>query len=976
MKKRILAMLLTVCMLVLSVPMFVIPAAAEEEPVYSTSFNSTTNMPAAEDFVANGVNVTWLGNWQFVGYNKWGFMTSPLVGASQWCAPQEHANWGGHITAGGRFCGMNWGNPNKDKYGSIGSLMASDLMGTAGDKGGAAALRYTVEKTGVIDIAFDKLGNDAKEVAGTFTYALYFAGEKVQEWTLTKEAGEEKWIYDTKTVVVEDLAVRAGQIIEFVCTTTNLGEDKAMNGGNCLFPTIDYISTADRFSTAYSDKSNAPTQASNKPVYHGNWTALSTRKGNGTYDYKSLINIDWAGTAGNYANLATSGGNAFLSWNQTNVNYHGKVGTVGANASQAAVIRYTSEKSGVADIYFDLLGNVSNNGGQNGGEGWGLNPNGTTFTYTVYLNGTKIWPLNGETNSVNCKQNGQKIIYNQQTLAVSGVSLNVGDRIDFVCESDYVADVATDFLWGSGGNAMFSTIEFTKVNDGVVSFNDLSNLPVINEDKSVTFNGGFIPVGYEKGEDGFDYTDPETALVMDIQTSLWGAGNGIAPTAPHLAWANKAHMVIKDFNANYFNQKGQIAVTGTMAGGLRYVAQETGTVNIDFAQLGNTAPRSSGISKFTYFVYVNGEEIFKSCGADWDVSVKSNVPVATDVNLKYGDIVDFIVEGDVGAADPWGGSGNILYPNISWTKITPKAAASVNLALGTNFALNAKVEIPVGVLTSVEKVGLLVNDEEATLTQTGDTTYAIYNVLKAYAQDLATEKVTLQPYYVTTDGVTIWGDISTTNILSVLQAYVDNDDKATADLAKATLNYVAEAQKYFDPSLTADQLANAILGDKDMSYRDLVVTGNGAAVVIDNKKAKAEFSGVSMVLNNAIALKLHIALPEGADIKDYKLEVVELATQDAINNNKFDKGVATATIQLKNVDADGNAVAYVGTTFENMDRVYQFRVLNAKGKVVSDTVAYSPLAYATRMANDIEVGYVCKALIALNDAISAYAAAR
>ena len=301
----------------------------------------------------------------------------------------------------------------------------------------------------------------------------------------------------------------------------------------------------------------------------------------------------------------------------------------------------------------------------------------------------------------------------------------------------------------------------------------------------------------------------------------------------------------------------------------------------------------------------------------------------------------------------------------------------MNLALATNFALNAKVDLPINVLSSVAKVGLLVNDEEVALTKTGDATYAIYNVLKAYAQDLGSAEVTLQPYYVTTDGLTIWGTKSKANLLAVLQTYVDSADKATSDLAKATLNYVAEAQKYFDPTLTADQLANAILGNKDMSYRDMIVTSNGnSAIVVDNKKATVSFSGVSMILNNAIALKLHIELPAGADIEDYKLEVVELATQDKINNNKFDKGAATATIQLKNTDEEGNAVAYVGTTFENMDKVYQFRVLDAKGNVVSDTVAYSPLAYATRMANDIEVGYVCKALIALDDAITAYVAAR
>lgn len=1010
MKKRILALLLTVCMLVLSVPMFVLPAAAEEEPVYSTSFPSDDTMPKPEAFTPNGTSVEWPGAWSFVSYNRWqtpGKDNPQGQNGMYWTGPLNNESaWGGFMSHSGKYTAINYGNTDKANRGSIGSILAAsrtcdeniknDAGKVVGSGGGTAGIRYTAEKTGVLNIYFDKLGNDAENVEGKFYYYLYVGGEKVKEWTLEKAAGAEQWIYSEKTLVAEDVNVRAGQVIEFLCDTELLPADNALGrGGNCLFPTIEYTSTADRFSTSYSDKSNTPTHEGDKPVYSGNWTALSTRKDNGTYDYKNLINIDWAGTSGNYANLATSGGNAFLSWGQTNVNYHAKVGTVGANASQAAVIRYTSEKAGVADIYFDLLGNVSNNGGQNGGEGWGLNPNGTTFTYTVYLNGIKIWPADDSTvNSVNCKQNGSKIIYSQQTLAVSGVTLNVGDKIDFVCESDYLADVGTDFLWGSGGNAMFSTIEFTKVNDNVVAFNELTNVPVINEDTTVTFNGGFYGVGYENvgtddsGKPIFDYSDPEAALVMDTQTALWGAGNGIAPKAPHLAWANKAHMVLKAFNGNYFNQVGQICSTGTMSGALRYVAQETGTVNIDFGTIGNTAPLSAGISKMTFYVYVNGDEIWSSADTlVWEEGkknqIKNNVAVATGVDLKFGDVIDFIVEADVAAGGLWDGAGNVIQPNISWTKIVPKATTSVNLALGTNFALNAKVEVPLGVLTNIKTddagklaVGLLVNDEDVDLTQTGDTTFAAYNVLKAYAQDLAKDTVTLQPYYVTVDGETILGVPSTANILDVLQAYAGAEDKATKDLATATLNYVAEAQSYFDPSLSADQLANAILGDKDMSYRDMAVSESGSAIVIKNKRAKASFAGVSMVLNNAVALKLHIALPEGADIKDYKLEVVELATQDAINNNKFDKGTATAKIQLKNIDVEGNAVAYVGTTFENMDKVYQFRVLDAKGKVVSDTVAYSPLAYATRMANDIEVGYVCKALIALDAAIDAYAAAR
>lgn len=966
MKKRILAMLLTVCMLVLAVPVFALPAAAAT-PAYTTKW--TDNIPEDSAFTTHAGAVEWINGWSFVGYNRWQTPGEAIPQANfsgLWVAPPEGTGsvWDGVVTHGGYYTGVNVRNSNKDDFGSIGSIVAASRScdQSVNSKGGTAGIRYTAESTGIIDIYFEKLGNDATNTAGNFTYYLYIDGQKVQTWTLTKVAGEENWVYSTKTLVAGDVSIRKGQHIEFLCDTENLGYDGAPgNSGNCLFPVIEYSfvdveADAGTYTTSYNDTTNTPKHnGSNGVSYFGNWAVKTTRNNVGTYNYSDLIDINWAGTSGNYANLATSGGEAFLTWGNTNGNYHGKLGTFGATQTQAVVLRYSSEKSGTADIYFDLLGNVA------------AKASGT-FTYTVYVNGTKVWPLNGETNTVVCANNGTHVLYNEPTLAVPAISLNAGDRVDFVCEATGVGNSGVNELWGAGGNAMFPTIKFTSINNNVKTFNSDTNVPVINEDKTVTFNGGFIPVAYEKGENGFDFTDPSAALLMDTQTSLWGAGNGIAPAAPHLAWANKAHMVIKAFNANYFNQVGQICVTGKMAGGLRYVAEETGTVDIDFAMLGVTAPLSGGIKKMDYFVYVNGVKVWETDGATWTESTKANLEVANGIDLEYGDIVDFIVTGDVGDADPWGGAGNILFPLISWTKIIPKPVTSVNVVMNSHFALNAKVEIPVGVLTEVDTVGFLVNGEEVALTETGLGTYAANNILKAYVQDLATEKVTIQAYYKTTSGKTIKGAEITTNIIDVIRAYSNSTDEAVKALAVAALNYISEAQMYFDPNLTADELANAVLSEEDqLDYRDLDYNKYDDTVIVENENATVEFAGISMILNSATSLKFYIELPEDADVEDYYLVAMDPVTMQVTS-------AGVMAVNLKYTE-DGKAVAYFGSTFENMDRLYAFAVVDADGELASDILVYSPLAYAANMANDLEVGYVCSALIALNDAIDAYTGA-
>lgn len=980
MKKRILAMLLTVCMLVLAVPVFVIPTTAAEEPAYTTSW--TDNIPEASAFVQNATSVEWVGNWNFVAYNRW---QTPGVDVPQgqngnlWVGPAADTGWAGFVTLGGKYLGMNWGNADKDNHGSIGSILPGSRTcdESVNSQGGTAGIRYTAEKAGVLNIYFDKLGNDATNVEGNFTYYLYVNGEKVQTWTLAKTAGEEAWIYTAKTLIAEDITVRKGTVIEFLCDTDIPGTNDAYNrGGNCLFPTIEYTETEDGYETKFNSSTNVPTWENGAVVFHGNWSYWQYQKENnngaGYYNtdwrYKVVTQQSSVPVAGYIASQWFSGAwGAGMQISNSHANQAPALGSMSVSSALSSVLRYTAEKSGNIDILIDQIGVMSGHAD--------FSHNNVRFG--IFVNGTMVWPVAGGTLR-EVPALSAKMLYNIE--AVNGLYVSQGDRIEFIVEG-YKQNLNNS--WGGAGNIFFPTITFKGLGENVKSFDSATNLPVINEDKTIDFNGNFYGVGYLKGENGFDYTDPTKAILMDqVNSALWTAGdgrNGIAAKPADLGWSSAASMVINNFNGNYFNQKGQICVTGKMAGAVRYVAEETGIVKLDFAMLGNTAPLSAGIKKFDYFVYVNGEKVWETDGATWTTSTKSNIAIADAIELNYGDVVDFIVEGEVGDTDLWGGAGNVICPVITWTKIIPKPTTLVNVAMNSSFALNAKVEIPVSVLADVDEVGFLVNGEEVEMLQTDINKYVINNILKAYVQDLASDEVTIQAYYTTISGKTIYGTEITTNIIDVIQAYVNGADKAASDLAKATLNYIAEAQLYFDPTLSADDLANAILADEDMlDFEALDFNRYDDTVIVENEDATVEFGGVSMILNSATALKFYFELPEGADIEDYAFVAMDPVTMSsAANPIALPTYVpAGAMIAPLKYTENGSAIAYFGSTFENMDRLYAFAVVDmANGEVVSDLLVYSPLAYAATMAEDLEVGYVCASLIALNDAIDVYTGA-
>lgn len=874
MNKRILSALLVLCMILVSVPVLALPmsAAGNETTIYKYASSYTDNL-----VTANGDSPAFHGNWSVVAYTPGNYTNPAAATTVSWVGTS--GNYNGLATTGGNgFLSISATNANYQGIGTVGSNTSQSM-----------AVRYTAEKTGTADIIFDKLGQIGSGAIGNFTYYVYVNGTKV--WPANGETntvagpnavGAQKTalIYDETTVAVKGLSLTAGDTVDFICECDQ-ASNLWGNGGNAMFGTIAYSYVAATHTTSYSNTSNTPTQANNAMIYSGNWTVRSFTTG--AYDYNSTSLINWAGTSGNYANLGTSGGSAFVSWGNSNANYHGAIATVGSNSTQSALVRYTAEYTGTADIYFDKLGNLA-------GAAVG------TFTYNVYHNGVKIWPLNGETNTATAGV----VIYDTKTQIVANLSLNAGDVIDFTCENDSGAT-----LWGNGGNAMFATVDYTTLIAPAVystSFNDTTNQPTANG-STVTWNGNWTGLVTRTGNPYYDYA---TLIPMDW-TGESGNYQGLATGggAAFLAFA-KTH-------ANFWGY-GTVGAASTQAAVIRYTAEKNGVANISFDKLGNFANLAFG--DYIYTIYKNGEKIWPLNGETNTVTKAKNSPavlydrktvVVSNITLAVGDKIDFVCESPASTASIWDNSGNAMFATIDYLEMMPAATASATVKVGATVDATAKVTMPAEVYFPAE-VGMYIDG-----VKTANATAAI--LANIAIKDIETASVTVQPYYTTTQGAEILGAEYDVTIADLLKQISASDAKAAA-----VLNYAAAAQTYF--AVTGGTLTYTAPTVSGTYVDNLAIVGDKLA---DARVAPTE---VSLLLKDTVSFKFTV---DGAEDGD----VLRMTNGDDSATFVIENGVAEVT----------------GITAANWNTLYTFVIEDENGDAVSSTFTYSVSTYYARMKN-------------------------
>lgn len=922
MNKRLLSLLLVLCMVLVSVPVLALPmsAAGNETAIYKYTSSYTDNL-----VTASGAAPVFHGNWSVVAYTPGDYTNPAAATAVSWVGAS--GNYNGLATTGGNgFLSISATNQNYQGIGTVGSNTSQSM-----------AVRYTAEKTGTADILFDKLGQIGSGAIGTYTYYVYVNGVKVwptgsqnNQVTGPNAVGQEKTalIYDETTVAVKGVSLKAGDTVDFICEG-NQASNLWGNGGNAMFGTIAYTSVAATHTTYFTG--NMPTMNGSAPAFHGNWSFVGYVPG-AYSDYKNVYTTSgWAGGLHGFNDLATTtNGNGTVGgwYNMTNThgNWHGIPGTVGASTAESMAIRYTAEYTGTANIAFEKLGNVANSAaGQ--------------FTYFIYKNGVKIWPLNGENNTVT----GKNMIYTTKTEVVANLSLNAGDIIDFICEGASARNA-----WGNGGNAMFGIVEYTAMAAPAVyssSFNSTTNLPTLNADGTITFNGNWSAHVYRR-------MDAENNGAVDYDFTSWKfpAMNGATstPTAGHIGWtaigdAWGANMNLTGTHVNHTanGTPGVLGASSAASAVLVYEAEKTGTIDIILNKVGNISPNADfDVSKFRYGVFVGNDMVWPANdgtllyntpaldvnGATGANQYLTDVQAASDIKVNAGDKIYFVVEGNAKNINlGWGGCANAMFATVKYTDVMPTATASATVSVGATVNATAKVTMPAEVYFPAE-VGMYIDG-----VKTANTTAAI--LANVAIKDIETTSVKVQPYYTTTQGAEILGAEYTVTIADLLKKISATDAKAAA-----VLNYAAAAQKYFNIEGTLQYTAPTLTG----TYTDnLAIVGEKLA------DARVIPTEVALLLKDTVSFKFTLDGAEDGDVL------------------RMTSGADSATFAIEN-----GVVEVTGIGIDKWDTTFTFVVEDENGVAVSSTFTYSVSTYYARMnGKDANLTDLVTAMMALYETL-------
>lgn len=994
--KKVLSLLLVVCMMLPMVALLPIPtlaATAQDEVLYSTSFADHIPTYTNSAFV-------YTGGWSAGFYAPGTYADPDSMISLGWAGTQN--GFGTVATSGSSTVNalFNINCTHVNYHVKAGTVSASSAQ--------SAAIRYTAEATGTVNISFDQLGNIAP-LAGqnngpiTFSYYIYKNGVKI--WPLSGEDNQavcqsnKDIIIDTKTLAVSNLSVTVGDKIDFICAS-----DKAWtawgSSGNAMFATIDYVPEKEVEegtvvqSSAYTD--HFPTASGATPVFSGDWSVVDYTPG--TYNKPhGAVALDWAGTTGNYAGLISRGANpAFVSYGNDTTNYYG-IGTVAAHSGKSVAVRYTAPEAGIINIYFDKLGQFASGAIGN-------------FTYYVYVDGVKVWPADDTTvNTVagpNASGQGKTApIYESKTLAAADIRVSEGSVVDFICEND-----AAFNLWGNCGNALFGRVEYTEILPYVASFpgTDNTHIPTLLSTTTVanTSNLTSTTVTYADGiaTATVPSADASTVTIYKISTpGNWAAiafprGYYSNPVTANLlyrssalalsaltqepvmseVWADKAHVNIgTTVNGNYYPMIGSMMVTNNYSAGLRYTAEKSGIVDISFDKLGNYSTLTAfydgtarSMDNFRYGIFVNGEMVWPVKGGTLSATKplseyqNSYVKAIKGLEVKAGDIIDFICEG-VGIAPAtsdnhagcWDGAGNVMYPQVEYTTVY-KSNLSVGISLGNQFALIGKLD---PTESNATEAGVIINGEKLVGVKQTDGTYLVRGPV--FNAKNIVDEVTIQGYYVRPlvgDAMqTIYDAEVTTSVAKLLAAYVGSTDKTLSKysaLAAATLEYAAMAQTYF--GYETDKLANAdLMGD--IEVKGTYDPSKLFTVVANPASANVLPSEISLLLRDTVGLHFKFRTRDGSalDMSTYKLQVASDAA-------------FTTTSSVDIVEGNGYYKAeMLGITASNWNASFFFRVVDKDGNVVSPTFTYGVSAYYARMSANDEVADLVKSMMLVHEAV-------
>ncbi len=968
----------------------------------TVTYSKVTSAPIAQDTV---------DAYDFVGSNL-------TAGGSNWPVIEENTSGEGYLlnsdfTDGWSFVAFNDGVAAKQSFSSAWGcygdwnpailnlddcgISRSNVTGEAPDfRYYGAGFAYAVPYTGTVNI--DAIfGTPNASASRTFYFSIYkinagghtlvyptagATGDNIADAT-TDGAGIKYNAAGAKNEAVTGVEVAKGDQLVFVwrdsniVTVTGWSNVDFANAFDLKVAYTDYLPGAIFDPANNQSKPTFTAEQGSVVTYYNNWDIVS-HEGLSSYAPGTSVNLIMNNT-GNYASPGYLGD----VWG-TKPATETYACTMGSHAgwpvnfgvfpmsNSTGGWRYTAPYSGTLDLSLLTLESRHNVG---------------TYGYiAVFHNGKMIWPVaeGADTNyydgsnkwaaigTYNTALNADAIAAlavkdgSAKTGSLENIKVVYGDEIEILVRNNEAADnwKDADDFWidNKCGFMCTAAVEYSEFDMFTTRLDEnLPEAPAADQAENYKYAPVFGDPAWSFVNFPKEIITKENAVTKYLAMNRDTEGNwsngfwGYDDNGANRSLTERTNTVFRMVGNDTWGPTGSISVNIDAIGGYRYTAPSAGKIDIDVTKLWTLAttdmvtvgegeeavevPKKNGAITVAIFidcqkVWPAGNDwyILKEQGVDYTAAVADSIAAAlTDVIVGNGSTIDFLVDNpnNLGA---WASRGTVFEAAVSYKEQYPVfTTGAVSVRDSFTFEANATAGIAQNVKADV-------------------VTVAAKDVCNKFAYTVTGE----------IDGKTVTLATGVTTMKDALMAYVTDDaaDKES-NMAIASLNYAAAAQKYFNPEVADADLANAGLSE---AQKVVDPAGEYAAAerVATVEGAQAQLIGISLLLEEKIALKL--VFDTDTDVEGAKVQMADNAEFDDYEEIDY-----TAT-------KDGNAYKAIknGIGPANYNSLIYIRVVDAEGTVISDTIAYSVAAYCQNMKDT--VGAVADAILALYDAAAAYKA--
>lgn len=765
-----------------------------------------------------------------------------------------------------------------------------------------------------------------------------------------------------------------------------------------------------------------------KLTYTGGWD-LVAHNNTSTYDTADVIDTFMYGTGERWFSTGYYGGNiwghtgaskAFVYVLPSDIgadrgwpNPWGVIPMLGATGGW----RYTADGDGTIDLDLTKLRSQNN--------GTDVAHPGDHGYIAVFKNGKMIWPMAegtdtnyyGETYQVTVGEGEEATVKtyhsakwakigsyktnltaaqiaalpvvdgSAKTGSLTGITVNYGDEIEILVRNDNTAtnfwnDEACGFTLvanvtytegGSTPKSYFSTSRYDQTipaapeaitaGEGGYTAADIAKFnyyyqPIFTDNawsfvaypgKNVTAENArtdFYAMNRNPGaaNGGRENTEPATGW----DDTFWG----LPITSAWSDWGNALSPHFRIIGGGVWGDTGSIAAATNAYGGYRYTAPLAGRVDVNITRLLTNAGDDKNDTA-EVAIYIDQQKVWPTGdawfalsegGVDYTAAARDSINgTLNDVVVGKGSTVEFLVR-TKGEATAWTTRGTVFEGAVSYTEWW-----DVNVTASVNMYTNLSLD--------VEATTMMVDPDTIQCTMTDDGSVVAKDVAKTIAYRVTG----------TLDGATVTLAAGTTCISDLLYVYVGSDSEQTSAMAVSILNYTAAAQKYFTPTLTDDQLANAGLTE---AQKTVTVTGtekdyNTAFANTSGSVPPVTMVGMSLILEDSPRFKLLFTGPAPEEGCDYVLGMVQI-------DNLSGQFSGSPAIYSATATDDGKAYKAItdGIPVTKYNKIYVFAVGGRESTgddivEVSYTLYYSVTNYCWAMKDDAQVGAVAKAMLAM-----------